>query len=144
MRLRMGASCCFSPALDSACPAARSCRRPGGAPVARSSVCVRSFLTNHASFTLGAFPMGAVVTAPVAKPATQTDVVIETRKLTKVYRDFWGRQKVRSLNAQETLDFYGRLFNMPKEVRRERTAKLIDMVKLNWAKRRQLREYSKG
>jgi ABC-2 type transport system ATP-binding protein len=158
--------------------------------------------------------MGAVVTAPVAVPAQQTDVVIETRNLTKVYRDFWGRQKVRALNAldlevrrgeifgllgpngsgksttlklllgllfptsgqalifgkeatdvtknerlgylpeesylyrflnaEETLDFYGRLFNMSKETRRQRTAELIDMVKLNWAKKRQLREYSKG
>jgi ABC-2 type transport system ATP-binding protein len=158
--------------------------------------------------------MGAVVAAPVAEPAQQTDVVIETRNLTKVYRDFWGRQKVRALNAldleirrgeifgllgpngsgksttlklllgllfptsgqalifgkeatdvtknerlgylpeesylyrflnaEETLDFYGRLFNMSKETRRQRTAELIDMVKLNWAKKRQLREYSKG
>lgn len=158
--------------------------------------------------------MGAVVTAEVVAPATQTDVVIETRNLTKVYRDFWGRQKVRALNAldlevrkgevfgllgpngsgksttlklllgllfptsgqalifgkeatdvtknerlgylpeesylyrflnaEETLDFYGRLFDMPKVVRKQRTAELIDMVKLNWAKKRQLREYSKG
>jgi ABC-2 type transport system ATP-binding protein len=158
--------------------------------------------------------MGAVVTAEAVAPATQTDVIIETRNLTKVYRDFWGRQKVRALNAldlevrkgevfgllgpngsgksttlklllgllfptsgqalifgkeatdvtknerlgylpeesylyrflnaEETLDFYGRLFDMPKAVRKQRTAELIDMVKLNWAKRRQLREYSKG
>jgi ABC-2 type transport system ATP-binding protein len=142
------------------------------------------------------------------------EVVIETRNLTKVYRDFWGRQKVRALkaldlevrrgeifgllgpngsgktttiklllgllfptsgqalvfgrdatdvsknerigylpeesylyrflNAEETLDFYGRLFNMSRAVRRQRTADLIDMVGLNWAKRRQLKEYSKG
>jgi ABC-2 type transport system ATP-binding protein len=146
--------------------------------------------------------------------ATQPDVVIETRNLTKVYRDFWGRQKVRALkaldlevrrgeifgllgpngsgktttiklllgllfptsgealvfgrdaldvaknerigylpeesylyrflNAEETLDFYGRLFNMSRAVRRQRTADLIDMVGLGWAKRRQLKEYSKG
>ncbi len=143
-----------------------------------------------------------------------SDVVIETRNLSKVYRDFWGRQKVRALkaldleirrgeifgllgpngsgktttiklllgllfptsgqalvfgrdatdvsknerlgylpeesylyrflNAEETLDFYGRLFDMPASVRRQRTAELIDMVELNQAKRRQLREYSKG
>src|SRR5438477_8401407 len=148
-----------------------------------------------------------------AKPAA-TNVVVETRNLSKVYRDFWGRQKVRALkaldltihrgeifgllgpngsgktttiklllgllfpttgealvfgrdatevsknerlgflpeesylyrflNAEETLDFYGRLFNMPSDVRRQRTAELIKMVGLNWAKRRQLREYSKG
>src|SRR6188472_2185884 len=149
-----------------------------------------------------------------AGPSVGSDVVIETRSLTKIYRDFWGRQKVRALksldleinrgeifgllgpngsgksttiklvlgllfptsgqalvfgkdatevtknerigylpeesylyrflNAEETLDFYGRLFDMPASVRRQRTAELIDVVKLNWAKRRQLKEYSKG
>jgi ABC-2 type transport system ATP-binding protein len=147
-------------------------------------------------------------------PASQSDVVIETRNLSKTYRDFWGRQKVRALkaldlevrrgeifgllgpngsgktttiklllgllfpssgqayvfgeeaasvkknekigylpeesylykflNAEETLDFYGRLFDMPAKVRRERTESLINMVGLQWARRRQLREYSKG
>ncbi len=144
----------------------------------------------------------------------KSDIVIETRNLTKVYRDFWGRQKVRALkaldmevrkgeifgllgpngsgktttiklllgllfptggealmfgrpatdvdknerlgylpeesylyrflNAEETLDFYGRLFNIPRAVRRQRTFELIEMVGLNWARRRQLKEYSKG
>jgi ABC-2 type transport system ATP-binding protein len=143
-----------------------------------------------------------------------SEVVVETRNLSKVYRDFWGRQKVRALkaldleirqgeifgllgpngsgktttiklllgllfptsgqalvfgrdatdvaknerlgylpeesylyrflNAEETLDFYGRLFDMPAAVRKKRTAELIDLVGLNWAKRRQLKEYSKG
>ena len=50
----------------------------------------------------------------------------------------------RFLNAEETLDFYGRLFNIPKAVRRQRVADLIEMVGLDWAKRRQLKEYSKG
>jgi ABC-2 type transport system ATP-binding protein len=142
------------------------------------------------------------------------DVVIETRNLTKVYRDFWGRQKVRALkaldleirrgeifgllgpngsgktttiklllgllfptsgralvfgrdatevtknerigylpeesylykflSAEETLDFYGRLFKMSRRLRRQRTAELIEQVGLTRAKRRQLREYSKG
>jgi len=142
------------------------------------------------------------------------EVVVETRNLTKVYRDFWGRQKVRALtaldlevrkgeifgllgpngsgktttmklllgllfptsgqalvfdrdasevdknerigylpeesylypflNAEETLDFYGRLFDMPAETRRRRIDELIDLVKLPWARRRQLKEYSKG
>lgn len=142
------------------------------------------------------------------------EVVVETRNLTKVYRDFWGRQKVRALkaldlevrqgeifgllgpngsgktttmklllgllfptsgqalvfnrdadevaknerigylpeesylypflNAEETLDFYGRLFDMSSETRRGRIDELIDMVKLPWARRRQLKEYSKG
>jgi ABC-2 type transport system ATP-binding protein len=48
------------------------------------------------------------------------------------------------LNAEETLDFYGRLFDMPGEVRRERSDKLIRQVGLQHARRRQLREYSKG
>ena len=141
-------------------------------------------------------------------------MVVETRNLTKVYRDFWGRQKVRALkaldlevrrgeifgllgpngsgktttmklllgllfptsgealvfnrdagevnknerigylpeesylypflNAEETLDFYGRLFDMSAETRRRRIDELIDLVKLPWARRRQLKEYSKG
>jgi ABC-2 type transport system ATP-binding protein len=152
-------------------------------------------------------------------PATQAsgvadDVVVETRNLSKVYRDFWGRQKVRALkaldltihrgevfgllgpngsgktttiklllgllfpttgralvfnrdasevtknerigylpeesylykflNAEETLDFYGRLFDMPPDVRRARAKELIHEVGLDRDKRRQLKEYSKG
>jgi len=142
------------------------------------------------------------------------DVIIETRNLTKVYRDFWGRQKVRALkaldleirrgevfgllgpngsgktttiklilgllfptsgqvlcfgrdatdvtknerigylpeesylykflSAEETLDFYGRLFKMSRKLRRQRTSELISLVGLTQAKKRQLREYSKG
>jgi ABC-2 type transport system ATP-binding protein len=142
------------------------------------------------------------------------DVIVETRNLSKVYRDFWGRQKVRALkaldleirrgeifgllgpngsgktttiklllgllfptsgqalvfgkdatdvsknerigylpeesylyrflNAEETLDFYGRLFDMPAKVRKQRAAELITLVGLNRDKRRQLKEYSKG
>ncbi len=154
--------------------------------------------------------------APASKPAASptSDVVIETRNLTKVYRDFWGRQKVRALkaldlevrrgeifgllgpngsgktttiklllgllfptsgralvfdkdatdvgknerigylpeesylykflNADETLDFYARLFNIPAAERRERIDRLISDVKLQGARRRQLKEYSKG
>lgn len=144
----------------------------------------------------------------------QPEVVIETRNLSKVYRDFWGRQKVRALkaldlevrrgevfgllgpngsgktttiklllgllfptggdalvfnrpasdvnknerlgylpeesylyrflNAEETLDFYGRLFNMSAATRRQRSQELINMVGLQGAKRRPLKEYSKG
>ncbi|MFM2216019.1 MAG: putative transporter ATP-binding protein YxlF [Planctomycetota bacterium] len=143
-----------------------------------------------------------------------TNIIVETRNLGKIYRDFWGRKKVHALksldlevrrgeifgllgpngsgksttiklmlgllfptsgrvfvfgkdatdvsknerigylpeesylykflNADETLDFYGRLFDMSAEERRERTAKLIKMVKLEHARRRQLKEYSKG
>src|SRR5881396_24021 len=126
-----------------------------------------------------------------------TEVVIQTRNLTKIYRDFWGRKKVRALNslslevvkgevfgllgpngsgktttlklllgllfptdgevtilgkpasdvtknerigylpeesylyrflnAEETLDFYGRLFDIDSETRRRRAAELIEM-----------------
>src|ERR1700757_1808096 len=141
-------------------------------------------------------------------------VVVETRKLTKVYRDFWGRQKkvaLRALNlqiyrgeifgllgpngsgktttiklllgllfptdgeaivfdepaaevrknerigylpeesylyrfltAEETLDFYGRLFDLEPAVRRKRARDLIDIVGLAADKKRILKEYSKG
>ncbi|MEM9940537.1 MAG: ABC transporter ATP-binding protein [Planctomycetota bacterium] len=147
-------------------------------------------------------------------PDYDPNVVIETQNLTKIYRDFWGRQKVRALNAldlevrkgeifgllgpngsgksttiklllgllfptggralvfgqnatevtknerigylpeesylykfltaEETLDFYGRLFDMPASVRKERARELIEKVGLTHARRRQLKEYSKG
>src|SRR5438094_709581 len=142
------------------------------------------------------------------------EVIVETRKLTKIYRDFWGRQKkvalralnlqvyrgeifgllgpngsgktttiklllgllfptdgdalvfgqpsgevkknekigylpeesylYRFLNAEETLDFYGRLFNIDPDVRKQRAAELIDRVGLSADKKRILKEYSKG
>src|SRR3954452_22737195 len=142
------------------------------------------------------------------------DVIVETRKLTKIYRDFWGRQKktalralnieirrgevfgllgpngsgktttiklllgllfptdgeafvfgqpaadvtknerigylpeesylYRFLNAEETLDFYGRLFNLAPDTRRKRAQELIEKVGLANDKRRILKEYSKG
>jgi ABC-2 type transport system ATP-binding protein len=149
-----------------------------------------------------------------AERRVMAEVVVETRNLTKVYRDFWGRKKktalnaldlqieqgeifgllgpngsgktttiklllgllfptsgdgfvfgqpaskveknerigylpeesylYRFLNAEETLDFYGRLFDIPTEVRKKRAAELIDIVGLNNDKKRVLREYSKG
>src|SRR5688572_12800924 len=152
--------------------------------------------------------MATQLAEPTAtKPAsTPGDVVIETRNLSKIYRDFWGRQKVRALsaldlqirrgeifgllgpngsgksttiklllgllfptggqalvfgkdatevtknervgylpeesylyrflNAEETLDFYGRLFDMPAATRKRRSDELIQMVGLNHARRR--------
>lgn len=144
----------------------------------------------------------------------QNEPVIQIRNLTKIYRDFWGRKKVRALNslsldvnkgevfgllgpngsgktttmklllgllfptegtitilgrpaadvaknerigylpeesylyrflnAEETLDFYGRLFNIPARDRRQRSRELIEKVGLQDARRRQLKEYSKG
>ncbi len=143
-----------------------------------------------------------------------SEVVIETRNLSKVYRDFWGRQKVwalkaldlevrrgeifgllgpngsgksttmklllgllfptsgqalvfgkdatnvgknarlgylpeesylyRFLNAEETLDFYGRLFDISSAERRRRVKDLIQRVGLERSAKRQLKEYSKG
>lgn len=144
-----------------------------------------------------------------------TDSVIKISNLSKVYRDFWGRPKVKALNAlsldikkgevfgllgpngsgktttlklllgllfptegeikilgksaadvgknerigylpeesylyrflnaYETLDFYGRLFDMPAAQRKQRSEELLDLVKLaKPARHRQLKEYSKG
>jgi ABC-2 type transport system ATP-binding protein len=143
-----------------------------------------------------------------------SEAVIQTRNLSKTYRDFWGRPKVKALNsltldvqkgeifgllgpngsgktttlklllgllfpsdgevsvlgkpahevsknerigylpeesylyrflnADETLDFYGKLFDMTAAKRRQRRDELIEMVGLQHARRRQLKEYSKG
>jgi len=50
----------------------------------------------------------------------------------------------RFLNADETLDFYGRLFKMSATERRKRRDDLIKRVGIEGARRRQLKEYSKG
>jgi ABC-2 type transport system ATP-binding protein len=50
----------------------------------------------------------------------------------------------RWLNADETLDFFGRLFNLDAETRRKRSDELITRFGLAHARKRQLREYSKG
>lgn len=141
-------------------------------------------------------------------------VIVETRNLTKIFRDFWGRQKkvalqalnlqvyrgeifgllgpngsgktttiklllgllfpssgdalvfdqpaaevqknerigylpeesylYRFLNAEETLDFYGRLFKLDPAERRRRAENLIEVVGLARDKKRILKEYSKG
>ncbi|MDP6467228.1 MAG: ABC transporter ATP-binding protein [Pirellulaceae bacterium] len=158
--------------------------------------------------------MTAAAPSQDAVDKSASDVIVETRNLAKIYRDFWGRQKVNALkaldlevkqgevfgllgpngsgksttiklllgllfptsgqalvfgkdasdvaknerigylpeesylykflSASETLDFYGRLFDMPADIRRDRVNELISMVGLDWAKRRQLKEYSKG
>ena len=50
----------------------------------------------------------------------------------------------RYLNAEETLDFYGRLFSIPSAERRHRVELLLDMVGLTRQRRRPIVEYSKG
>src|SRR5436305_14176650 len=40
------------------------------------------------------------------------EVIVETRKLTKVYRDFWGRQKKRALNALNLQILRGEIFGL--------------------------------
>jgi len=51
----------------------------------------------------------------------------------------------RFLTGEETVDFYGRLFGLPRRRRRARTDELLEMVGLDRrARARQLREYSKG
>ncbi len=165
----------------------------------------------------------AIETTAAAKPSqppassatpTSSQVVIETRNLSKVYRDFWGRKKVAALKAldievrqgeifgllgpngsgksttiklilgllfptsgrvlvfdkdatetsknerigylpeesylykfltaDETLDFYGRLFDLSGAERKRRIDHLVNLVGIQHARHRQLREYSKG
>jgi ABC-2 type transport system ATP-binding protein len=50
----------------------------------------------------------------------------------------------RFLNADETLDFYGRLFKMSSSERKRRIEHLLDLVGVKHARKRQLKEYSKG
>jgi ABC-2 type transport system ATP-binding protein len=146
------------------------------------------------------------------QPATAA--AIETRDLSKVYADFWGRPRVLALDAlnlsvsrgeifgllgpngsgkttsiklllgllwptggdarvlgrpptdvavkrrigylpeesyfyhfltgRETLEFYGRIFGIPRAERRRRTAEFLEMVNLSAAADRRLGEYSKG
>src|SRR5438093_4110947 len=40
------------------------------------------------------------------------DVIVETRKLTKVYRDFWGRKKKTALNALNLEIHRGEIFGL--------------------------------
>lgn len=50
----------------------------------------------------------------------------------------------RFLNPVETLDYYGKLFGLPKKVRRSRTDELLEMVGLEGASQRAVGEFSKG
>ena len=48
------------------------------------------------------------------------------------------------LNAEEILDFYGKLFEIPKKERKGRVDKLIQVVGLSQYRKRPLSQYSKG
>ena len=50
----------------------------------------------------------------------------------------------RFLNATETLEFYGKLFGIPRKERRRRADMLLERVGLTDAKHRPLSDYSKG
>ncbi len=50
----------------------------------------------------------------------------------------------RFLDARETLDYYGRLFQIPRQDRRRRVEQLLEMVGLTRQARRRVGEYSKG
>ena len=159
-------------------------------------------------------PATAVAEQPRTQHSTGSEFIVETRNLTKTYKDFWGRKKKTALNAldlqikkgeifgllgpngsgktttiklllgllfptngeatvfgkpaadvrknerigylpeesylyrflkaEETLDFYGRLFDMSREKREKRAAELIELVGLQQDRKRTLREYSKG
>ncbi len=49
----------------------------------------------------------AISTIEGGTPKVVPDVVIETRTLSKVYRDFWGRTKVQALKALDLQIFRG-------------------------------------
>jgi ABC-2 type transport system ATP-binding protein len=48
------------------------------------------------------------------------------------------------LNADETLDFFGRLFHIPAAERRRRIDELVERFEIAHARKRPVREYSKG
>ena len=50
----------------------------------------------------------------------------------------------RYLNSRETLEFFGNLFELPKQKRQERTEQLLEMVGLSQAHLRAVGEFSKG
>jgi ABC-2 type transport system ATP-binding protein len=50
----------------------------------------------------------------------------------------------RYLDSEETLDFFGNLFDLPPNERKQRSEQLLEMVGLGKARRRQVGEFSKG
>ena len=59
--------------------------------------------------------------------ADPSEIVIETRNLRKVYRDFWGREKVRALNALDLEIRRGEIFGLlgPNGSGKSTTIKLL-------------------
>jgi ABC-2 type transport system ATP-binding protein len=50
----------------------------------------------------------------------------------------------RYLNSRETLDFFGNLFRLPRNERKDRTEQLLEMVGLSQTRTRAVGEFSKG
>src|SRR5207237_3639300 len=59
----------------------------------------------------GPFPRGPNSSRP-RWPTMAHDVIVETRNLTKVYRDFWGRRKKTALNALNIQIDRGEIFGL--------------------------------
>src|SRR5436190_1291737 len=72
--------------------------------------CERFANASRFYLALDEFMATQVAPAP-ARPAVD-NVVIETRNLSKVYRDFWGRQKVRALKALDLTIHRGEIFGL--------------------------------
>src|SRR5205823_13691333 len=66
-----------------------------------SSGCPRPHVSN---------PSAAATVA--SSPPTAPQVVVRTRNLQKVYRDFWGRQKVRALKSLDLEIHRGEIFGL--------------------------------
>ncbi len=159
-------------------------------------------------------PAALTAVSPTRSAASNNDVVVSVRGLTKVFKDFWGRPKAlavdnvdfdvrrgevfgllgpngsgksttvklilgllhptkgfievfghsprhvatkerigylpeesylyRYLNSRETLEFFGNLFELPKDDRRKRAEQLLEMVGLSQVHLRSVGEFSKG
>ncbi|MFP6752825.1 MAG: ATP-binding cassette domain-containing protein, partial [Pirellulaceae bacterium] len=65
--------------------------------------------------------------APEPTSDGKGEVVIETRSLTKVYRDFWGRSKVRAVKALDMQVRRGEIFGLlgPNGSGKSTTIKLL-------------------
>ena len=70
----------------------------------------------------------ADTSAPTAQnSSTDSGVVIETRNLSKIYRDFWGRKKVNALKSLDVEVRKGEIFGLlgPNGSGKSTTIKLI-------------------